>query len=334
MSQTLTPWGSIGHAVAGGFTFSVEATVDGAPLHRDDGAGGALRVADDQPAWKVLVLRFDAALDGDALAAEDILDLELVVGLRCARTEIRRRLEIEKVPIASGEAWRGSIELDRDELFGAVDLEASMVGTVGGVRWAKLASRSERVVVDEIDLDIPSRGEIDIRWRDFENAEVAPGVLHNSAGLPSALLIEGDQPVLYLNAGLGAGAFKIVLSKKRPSSTVQAARTMFNLGLAIQTRRELLDRAFLELVEDDQRIEGPTQRWAELLLAETARAMDDWSRDEFYKQAYDLHHRDPDGGAPTLSDWAEFNRKVDAAVMRSTHAGEKLGKASERLRDG
>lgn len=332
MSQTLTPWGTAAQVLDAGMTFLItEATVDGSDLLTelaDDDA--EIVLPDGLPTWTNLALTFVIRLAGVTIPA-DVTDLEAVVSLRCARTELRRRVELQRTEDVGETHWTGQVKLLRVDVLGAIELEAMLVGTVGDVRFAKLTDRRRRVVADHIDLDIPSRGGIDIRWRDFEDPDVKPPQLQRSAGNPSALRIEGDCPVLYLNSGLGS--LKIVLARKGPGKTVRAARTMYFVGLAEQTRRQLLSRAFQELRKENDQVTGPSQRWAELLLAETARALEDWSVDEFRERAYDLFHADDESGPAALVDWSEFTGRVDDAVMRTTQAGSKIRKASEQLRD-
>ncbi len=155
-------------------------------LERQNWASAGIHMEIAGPASE-LRTRADAGEDPQAIAV-----------LHCGPTNARRALRLRPSDVDPS-LWHGTVEIDRGHWFGRIVVRGFFTATVDGV--------ADRVVgqapVWTVELDdlprSPVHGSITVTWVDFSAADVEPAILHHYAQDPWFLMLDPEEPVLFLN---------------------------------------------------------------------------------------------------------------------------------------
>jgi predicted NUDIX family NTP pyrophosphohydrolase len=119
------------------------------------------------------------------------------VVVHCSFTNGRQAVAMTQT---GGSKWTGTVEVNRADWFGKMEMAAYITDLVDGER--RLIGLSDRwqVLLDDLPRT-PVHGAMTVTWKNFDAAEVEPKFLAGSKDEPYYHHIDPNEPVLYLNSG-------------------------------------------------------------------------------------------------------------------------------------
>ena len=183
----------------------------------------------------------------------------------CGASNSRQALELEPDP-DSPARWEGTLELQRSNWFGRIDLRGALVAPVGE-QGHRMIGEPEPWTIRLDDVPPPPvNGAIKTLWQDFGSPDEGLEWLRDHKIEPAFLRLDNEQPVLYLNSGFEG--LKALLDRKpkrqrgeqalhdqtRASIAMEAWSAMF--GAAVQAIRE----------EEGEEPDWPEEAWKRTAL--------------------------------------------------------------------
>jgi hypothetical protein len=185
----------------------------------------------------------------------------------CAASNTRQAIRLEPDP-GDPSRWRGTLELQRSNWFGRIDLRASLVASVDGERDRMIGAADPWVIrLDDVPPP-PVSGAIKTLWHDFTAPEGELEWLGEHKAEPLFLRLEDEQPVLYLNRGF-EGLKALLDRKPKRDRGEKALHDEVRGSIAAQVWAAMFNAA-VQAIRDE---EGEAPDWPEETWKRTALEM-------------------------------------------------------------
>lgn len=245
---------------------------------------------DDHRDWRTLTVHLQVKGPIDELSAPGApwTRVRPVGTAQCSYTDFRVSEELTE-DVGQRQRWSGSIELDRTETYGSVEITGVLTATVEG-EAARQIGRDEGWTISLDDVPRPPAGDaLTMEWQDFSDPTDPEGlaILKKNANLPTFLLI-GNNPTLYLNRGFQG--LEGLLASGRRSKPESALHDAVRTFIAAQTWMTLFIDAiqYVKVDEDEGSVEWPDESWRtnvlRVMLARLQGASDDGALMKVYEE--------------------------------------------------
>lgn len=185
----------------------------------------------------------------------------------CAASNTRQAIELEPDPDNSAR-WEGTLELQRSNWFGRIDLRGALVATVDGVEKRMIGTPDPWTIrLDDVPPP-PVSGAIKTLWHDFSSPDEGLGWLQEYEVEPAFLRLDDDQPVLYLNRGF-PGLKALLDRKPQRERGEQALHDQARAAIAAEVWAAIFNAAVQAIREE----EGEAPDWPEEAWKRTALEM-------------------------------------------------------------
>jgi hypothetical protein len=186
----------------------------------------------------------------------------------CAASNTRQAIELE--PDADNAArWQGSLELQRSNWFGRIDLRGALVAKVGGVADRVIGTPESWVIrLDDVPPP-PVNGAIRTLWHDFSYPEDELEWLKEYKAEAAFLRLDDEQPTLYLNRGF-EGLKALLDPKPKREGGEQALHDQARAAIATEVWTAMFNAA-VQAIRQDEEEEAPD--WPEEAWKRTALEM-------------------------------------------------------------
>lgn len=277
----------------------------------------------DRRAWRSVSFELELIGPADEVAALEKAGGEVTATAvaQCPATQLRQTVRLQRAASKAAK-WNGTVELNRDNFRGWVELVGLIVGVVAS-RPARHLGRSEpwSLHFDEPAV-LPLEGTLRVQWIDFKN----PGeqqFLSDHADKPSFTDLSDTVPTVYLNkCDDFAGLPSIMDDRRRTNKWDKALHDSQRVGIARSVWLAMLNAALAAVREDEDGGDPnwPAEDWKrQVLQALLPEIYPDVSPEQALAQAM-ADKKSPDGAA-TLESRAEaaINSQVSAGkILRRT----------------
>ena len=291
-------------------------------------AKGRLDLFGEGPAWRRAELGLELVADAAAVRAFERRHgaLAAVVVAQGLATRARQSARLERSR-RSRSAWRGTIELDRDNYRGRALLRPRLVAAAGDAPRLAAEAEAYEVYVDE-PAGLDFAGGLRLRWRDFRAADADPLARQFADATHVVSFGAGDEPPeVWLNESFEG--LRGLLEGGERDDLRRAEHDLVRTGIARSVWTELLNAALAAVrAEDDggeSRAEWPGAEWQrEVLRRVLPRVAPGRSHRELLELAA--------GEWRTYPGACEFQARAGAAIgeiVRADEAVRRLIQASE-----
>lgn len=185
----------------------------------------------------------------------------------CAPSNMRQVVRLEPDP-GNASRWEGTLELQRTNWFGRIDLRGALVASVGGIDERVIGTPEPWVIrLDDVPPP-PVSGAIKTLWHDFSAPDEELAWLRDYKAEPAFLRLDGEQPVLYLNRGF-EGLKALLDRKPRRERGEQALHDQTRASIATEVWSAMFNAAVQAIREE----EGEAPDWPEEAWKRTALEM-------------------------------------------------------------
>lgn len=249
----------------------------------------------------------------------------------CAASNTRQAVELKPDP-DNAARWRGTLELQRSNWFGRIDLRGALVATVEGVGDRVIGTPDAWVIrLDDVPPP-PVNGAIRTVWHDFLSPDEELSWLLEHKAEPAFLRLDDDQPTLYLNRGFEGLKMLLDLKSKRDGGE-QALHDQARASIATEVWTAMFNAAVQAIrhEEEDGAPDWPEEAWKrtalEMLLD---RVYPDKEPEDALQEIAELRRDESSGGALQQMMLIAVSRHVGGARLLRGAISE-LGKALQEV---
>jgi predicted NUDIX family NTP pyrophosphohydrolase len=183
----------------------------------------------------------------------------------CAASNMRQAVRLQPDP-GNSSRWRGTLELQRSNWFGRIDLRGSLVASVGGERDRTIGTPDPWVVrLDDVPPP-PVSGAIKTLWHDFTAPDEELAWLQEHKAEPMFLRLENEQPIVYLNRGF-EGLKALLDRKPKRERGEQALHDEARAAIAAQVWAAMFNAAVQAIRDEDgEAPDWPEEPWKRTAL--------------------------------------------------------------------
>lgn len=183
----------------------------------------------------------------------------------CAASNTRQAVRLEPDPDHQGR-WSGTLELQRSNWFGRVDLRGALIATVKGVEHRMIGAPEPWAIrLDDVPPP-PVSGAIKTLWQDFAAPDDGLEWLQDHKAEPAFLRLDDEQPVLYLNRGF-EGLKALLDRKPKRERGEQALHEEARAAIAAEVWTAIFNAAVQAIrEEEDEAPDWPEEPWKRTAL--------------------------------------------------------------------
>lgn len=183
----------------------------------------------------------------------------------CAASNTRQALRLDPDPDHAGR-WEGTLELQRSNWFGRIELRGAFVATVEGTEDRMIGAPEPWVVrLDDVPPP-PVSGAIKTLWHDFASPDEGLKWLQEHKAEPAYLRLDDAQPVLYLNRSF-EGLKALLDRKPKRENGEQALHDEARAAIAAEVWNAIFNAAVQAIRdEEDEAPDWPDEPWKRTAL--------------------------------------------------------------------
>lgn len=214
----------------------------------------------------------------------------------CGPSNMRQVVELDPDP-GNASRWQGTLELQRTNWFGRIDLRGGLVAPVDGVPDRVIGTPEPWIIrLDDVPPP-PVSGAIKTLWHDFSSPDEELGWLREYEGEPAFLRLDDAEPILYLNRGF-EGLKALLDRKPKRERGEQALHDQTRAAIAAEVWAAMFNAAVQAIRDEEEAPDWPEEAWKrtalEMLLD---RIYPDKAPDDALREIADLKQDESSGGA-------------------------------------
>jgi hypothetical protein len=216
----------------------------------------------------------------------------------CAASNTRQAVKLEPDP-GNAARWQGTLELQRSNWFGRIDLRGALVAMVEGVADRVIGTPEAWTLrLDDVPPP-PVSGAIRAVWHDFFAPDDELSWLQEHKAEPAFLRLDDEQPTLYLNRGF-EGLKALLDPKSKREGGEQALHDQARASIATEVWTAMFNAAVQAIrhEEEDGAPDWPEEAWKrtalEMLLD---RIYPDKAPEDALQEIAELRRDESSGGA-------------------------------------
>lgn len=241
----------------------------------------------------------------------------------CGPSNVRQVVELDPDP-GNASRWQGTLELQRTNWFGRIDLRGALVAPVDGVADRMIGTPEPWVIrLDDVPPP-PVSGAIKTLWHDFSSPDEELAWLREYKVEPAFLRLDDEQPILYLNRHF-EGLKALLDRKPKRESGEQALHDQTRASIATEVWGAMFNAA-VQGIRDE---EGEAPDWPEEAWKRTAlemlldRIYPDKAPDDALREIAELRRDESSSGM--------LQQKMLIAVSEHIHGARLLREAIKQL---
>jgi hypothetical protein len=215
----------------------------------------------------------------------------------CGPSNMRQVVELEPDP-GNAARWQGTLELQRTNWFGRIDLRGAFVAPIDGIADRMIGAPEPWVIrLDDVSPP-PVNGAIKTLWHDFSSPDEELSWLRRYELEPVFLRLDDEQPILYLNRSF-EGLKALLDRKPKRERGEQALHDQTRGSIAAEVWAAMFNAAVQGIREEEgEAPDWPQEAWKRTALEVLLdRVYPDKAPDDALQEIAELRRDESSGGA-------------------------------------
>lgn len=215
--------------------------------------------------WETATLLVEVVGPGSELGRFDESDADLgaLVVLHCAPSNSRQTVRLSRSDEEPAR-WSGWIEVNRSHWYERIELRSFMTATVEDIPH-RIVGTAEPWMLHLDDRERSSvHGSIRVRWEDFTQPDVDPTFLRQYREDPWYVILDPDEPILYLNQGF-IGLEPLLGDRRRRDAAERVLHDQTRASIAAEVWIAMFNSAMAGVERVEDTIQWP-DGWREVVL--------------------------------------------------------------------